>query len=80
MQLSMAGLEGFTHSVAEPGESSFECFDLSVSILCMIVKTENRKIGKSKIVKSKIGRFLQKKRKGKQTKKIKIYQGLAIGN
>ena len=28
--------------VAEPGESSFEGFDLSVSILCMIVKAKKK--------------------------------------
>ena len=38
-----------SESVAEPGESSFKSFDLSILILCMIVKAnKKRKIGISK--------------------------------
>ena len=49
----MAGLEGFdtdSESVAEPGESSFESFDLRLYQFCqcMIVKAEIKKIGVSK--------------------------------
>ena len=69
-----------SESVAEPGESSFESFDLNVSILCMIVKAKKKRKKnrhKSKIVRRKIGRFLGKKRKEKRWKKkakfIKAY-------